>query len=240
MRQMWTIAMREFSSLFRLPVGWIAVALYMLLTGIIFILFTLAPGEPATMRYFFAIAGWLLLPVAPAISMRTFSEELRSGTIEPLMTAPVTDFSLIVGKYIGAWLFLIAVLAPTVIHAVILYRFSDPAPDPGPILAGYLSLVLVGGLYLAVGCLASSLTPNQTLAFLGSLLFILAFLLVTDIASQQANPTMARILLSLSINARIADFAKGIIATEHIVFFISAAAWFVFLTILSIQSRRWR
>lgn len=240
MRKMRTIAMREFSSLFRLPVGWIAVALYLLLTGIIFVLFTLAPGQPATMRYFFAIAGWLLLPVAPAISMRTFSEELRSGTIEPLMTAPISDFSLIVGKYIGAWMFLVAVLAPTLLHAAILYQFSDPAPDPGPILAGYLSLVLVGGLYLAIGCFASSLTSNQTLAFLGSLLFILAFLLVTDIAVGHVNPTLAKILLSLSITDRIADFAKGIIATEHIVFFISGAAWFVFLTILSIQSRRWR
>lgn len=240
--RVWAIAVRELASFFRLPVGWVAIALYLFLTGVIFGVMTIVPGQPASLRHFFGISAWLLLPVVPAISMRLLSEELRAGTIEPLMTAPVGDAAVVIGKFLGACMFLAAMLAPTAAYALILFRVSDPAPDPGPIAAGYLSLVLVGVLYLSVGMLFSSMTSNQTLAFLGTLLFLLGLLMLPNLLLEAAwlpdawnGPVRA-----MSISARAADFAKGVIDTSHVVFFLSLSAWFLVLTTVATQSRRWR
>jgi ABC-2 type transport system permease protein len=235
----WVIAWREFRSFFRVPVGWIAMALYLFLAGIIFAERTLLPGEPATLRYFFAVSGFLLLPVIPAISMRLLSEEFRAGTIEPLMTSPVSDISIVLGKYLGAAMFLAALLAPTLLYAVALFFVSDPQPDPGPILAGYLSLILLGLLYLAVGTLASALTANQTLAFIGTLLFLLLMLLLTGDIIRTPAP-FDRLVAFIAIGPRLTDFARGVIDTGHIVFFLTASAWFLILAYLALETRRWR
>lgn len=234
------IARRELSSLFRIPVGWIAIALYLFLAGIVFAYLIFNPGQPATLRPLFAISAWLLLPVAPAISMRLVSEELRSGTIEPLMTAPVSDGAVILGKYLGAITFLALMLIPTVLHAALLWWFADPAPDMGPILAGYLSLFLLAMLYSAVGLWMSTLTPNQTLAFLGTLFFLLVLLLATTIGFEYAPSWLRPVLAHAAIQTRLVDFAKGIIDTSHIVFFLSASTLFVTLSVFTLESRRWR
>ncbi|MCA9298925.1 MAG: ABC transporter permease subunit [Phycisphaerales bacterium] len=106
MRIALAIALREYRSLFRLPVGWVVIALYLALAGVVFAFLTLVPGEVGSMRVFFGFSGWLLLPVAPAISMRLLSEEYRAGTIETLVTSPASDASIVLGKYLGAASFL--------------------------------------------------------------------------------------------------------------------------------------
>ncbi len=116
------IAKREFLSFFLLPVGWIVISLFLLLTGGVFAGAILGPGQPATLRPFFAIAGWLMLPVVPAVSMRLFSEEIRTGSIETLLAAPVRDGVMVLGKFLGAAMFLVAMLLPTAA-----YRHGDAA-----------------------------------------------------------------------------------------------------------------
>ncbi len=235
------IALREFASLFRLPVGWVVIALYLFLGGVIVAWQVLVPGQPATMRLFFAVSGWLFLPVAPAISMRLISEELRVGTFEALATAPVSDAAIILGKYLGGCLFLLAMLAPTIVYPLILTGLSNPAPDPGPILAGYVSLLLLGALYLSVGLLASTLTSSQTLAFIGTLLFLLIVLLLTTfIARSEAVPDAVRAALgAVSITRRLDDFARGIIDVRHVAFFIGGVVWFLALAVMVMHVRRW-
>ncbi len=242
MRGVWAIARREVGSMLRLPVGWIVIALFAFLSAVLFVNGTLAPGQPATMRYFFASASWLMLGIAPAVSMRLVSEELRSGTAEPLRTAPISDGAVIWGKYLGAVLFLSLMLAPTLVLAAVLWGVSDPRPDPGPIFAGYLSLLLVGMLYTAVGLLASSLTSSQTLAFLGALMFLVLMMVLTGTVSQaEATPSwLARALVSLSVQARARDMAKGVIDTGSVAFFLAGSAWFVLLASAALSSRRWR
>lgn len=234
------IALREFRSFFRLPVGWIVVALFLLLTGAVFATAILAPGQAATLRPFFAIAGWLLLPVVPAISMRLFSEELRTGTIEPLLTSPVRDGSLVLGKFLGASLFLLAMFLPTLCYPVVLWAVSDPAPDAGPIIAGYLSLVLLGMLNLAVGTLASACTSSQTLAFLATLFVLLGTLLAPSFPTQSLPMALQRIVEAFSLAPRMGDFAKGVIDTGHLIWFGASTAWLLVLATLALQSRRWR
>lgn len=234
------IAGREFRSFFRLPVGWVVIALFLLLTGAVFATAILAPGQAATLRPFFAIAGWLLLPVVPAISMRLFSEELRTGTIEPLLTSPVRDGSLVVGKFLGGSMFLMAMFLPTLAYPAVLWLVSDPAPDAGPIVAGYLSLLMLGMLNLAIGTLASACTSSQTLAFLATLFVLLGMLLAPSLPTQSLPLGIQRVVGAISLTPRMGDFAKGVIDTAHVAWFLASTAWLLVLTTLALQSRRWR
>jgi ABC-2 type transport system permease protein len=234
-----TIARRELASMFRLPVGWVVIALFVLLTASVFAL-TLVPGAPASLRDFFGVSAWLLMPVAPAISMRLLAEEHRTGSDEPLLTAPVTNAAVVIGKYLGAWLFMLCMLAPTLVYPAVLFAIGDPKPDPGPVVAGYLSLLLQGSLYLAIGTAVSSMTSSQTLAYLATLFPILGLLLLGTVDAE-ALPVWVRVVTeALSISARSGDFARGIIDTAHVVFFAAASAWFLGLAHAGLESRRWR
>jgi ABC-2 type transport system permease protein len=232
------IATREFAGFFRQPMGWAVIALYLALSGAVFALGSLRPGEPASMHGFFQISTWLLMFVAPAVSMRLFADEHRLGTIEPLMTSPASDFAIVVGKYIGAASFLLVMLAPTLIFVGVLEVFADP--DYGPIAAGYLGLILLGALYLAVGLVFSTLSDSQVVAFLGALFFFLLLRLATVALPPVLGDPWAAYLYPLSVDIRISDFAKGVIDTAHVVFFFAAAAWFLVVAGTLIMMRRWR
>lgn len=234
------IALREWRSLFRLPVGWVVIALFLLLTGIVFAYETLAPGAPASLRNFFSLAGFMLMIVAPAISMRLLSEEYRMGTWEVLATSPVRDGAIVAGKYAGACLFLISMFLPTLAYAAILWRFSEPAPDPGPIVAGYLALALLGMFYLSIGLFCSSLTSNQTLAFLATLMTIFAIHMASARVPALLPEPWSSLVRELGFAPRAADFARGVVDLAHVAYFLAGSAWFVLLAYAAVQSRRWR
>lgn len=238
MSRVWTIATREYASFFRVPLGWVVVALFLALSGAVFTGRAFGPGQPATMRAFFETWWTLLVIVAPAISMRLFSDELRTGTIEPLLTAPVAEASVVVGKYLGGVMFLLTLLAPTLVYVILLATLSRP--DMGPIVAGYAGVILLGMLYLAVGCLASSLTSSQTLAFLGTFFALFIFEILALVAAPAAPEGIRTFLYSLSVNQRMADFARGLIDTGHVVFFLAASGWFLALASVVMETRRWR
>ncbi len=235
---MLAVAIREYSSFFRTPLGWIVAALFAFLSGVTFTSGTLIPGEPATMRAFFGEWWGLLLVICPAISMRLFSEEIRAGTIEPLMTSPRGEASIVAGKYLASLAFFATTLAPTLLFVVLLGWLSKP--EYGPIVSGYLGLILLGGLYLAAGTLISAITASQTLAFLATLFA----LMLVEFGSQRlalvAPAPLDRLVAGLSANARMADFAKGVLDTSHIGFFVAASAYLVALASLSLRVRRWR
>ncbi len=240
MSSIFILAKRELSSLFRTPVGWIVLALFLFLTGTVFVFGALAPGHPATLRPIFGTMTLMLVLVAPAISMRLFSEEFRTGTYELLASSPVTSAQIVLGKYLGALAFLIVMLLPTLIHAGALFLVSEPNPDPGPIAAGYLSLFLFGCLCLALGTLASTLTDSQTLAFLGTMLTLICWVLITNIAPQHVEPEIGSKLAAASYSIRIDDFARGTIDTRHVVFFLSISAGLLAFATTALESRRWR
>jgi ABC-2 type transport system permease protein len=239
MSGVWAIARRELASMFRMPVGWVVIALFLLLTAAMFVM-TLVPGQPASLRDFFSVSSWLLMPVVPAISMRLFAEEKRTGTEETLLTAPVSDAAVVLGKYVGAWLFLACMIVPTLAYPLVLWQVSDPRPDLGPVLAGYLSLVLQGSLYLAIGIAVSALTSSQTLAYLATLLPIVGLLLVSAGPIETLPAWLRGAADLLSIRSRAADFARGIVDTSHLVFFAAASAWCLFAAHAALGSRRWR
>lgn len=232
------IACREWASYFRSSIGWVTIALYLLLNGFWISFAMLRPGEPATLRVFFGVSQWILLIVAPAISMRLIADEKRTGTFESLITSPVSDWQIVLGKYLGALGFFITMLLPTLVYVLVLEAVSDP--DYGAILSGYLGLLLVGMLYLSVGLLMSSLTENQIVSLLGTVFFFVILELLATAGGRWIGPPADQALFSLSVFLRIADLAKGVIDTAHIAVFASASAWFVVLTVVVVESRRWR
>jgi ABC-2 type transport system permease protein len=248
------IARREFASLFRVPLGWLALAAFALVSGWLFVRGVLVPLAPATMRPMFATMGWLLMPLVPAVSMRLVSEELRSGTIEPLTTSPASDYAVIAGKFLGVFAFLMVLLAPLAVHAWVLSESVSVAGggglDLGPIAAGALSVALLAGLLLALGLFISTLTSNQTLAFLATFLAILGLLLLPDLVLSSLPreggawavwiDRAAGLARGLRIGARLDDFGKGVIDTGHVVALLAWTVFFLVAAAASLESRRWR
>ncbi len=230
------IALREFASYFRVPLGWVVIALFTLLSGVLFAI-TLEPGAPASLRAFFGLATWTMLFVAPAVSMRLLSEEARAGTLEILTTSPVTSASVAMGKYLGACGFLVAMLVPTLVYVGALEAVADP--DYGPVLSGYLGLLLSGMVYLAVGLLASALTASQTSAFLGCL-FTLLLLRIGSLQGGALPEPWSDLAFALSLDLRVEDFAKGVVDLGGVAFFLAASGWFVALAAVALEARRWR
>jgi len=224
------IAARELGAVWRTPVGWISAALYAFLTGFVFVETTLVPGEAATLRYFFSPSGWLLVAVAPALSMRLFSNESPLGSIELLRAAPISAGALVIGKILGACLSLPLLLSPTLAFPVVLAFTASPTPDPGPIAAGYAGLLLVGFAYVSIGALASAIADSPTLAFLGALIAILTLQIGAVLLPQRLPAELAGPIAAVSVQPRIGDFARGVIDTRHVVTLCVVTVWLVSMT----------
>jgi len=234
------IAKRELSALFYSPVAYLVLGVFSLVASLFFAI-RFQAGEVASLRYELEWIVWLLAFIAPAISMRLVSEEMRSGTIEMLMTAPVRDAELIVGKWMGALVFMLTLLIPLIVHAVIL-EFNG-SPDYGPIATGLLGLVLVGGLYLAIGIFTSTLSDSQLIAFVLTVL-ITGLLTVGMYLLVQHGDWLPRLVVEylgyLNVDQQYSDFAKGLIDIRNFVYFLSVTALFLFVAAKLLESRRWR
>lgn len=238
MKNTLVIAKRELTSFFYSPIAYVVTCLFMLLTGFFFLTLTFQPEQPAEMRGLFTVIVWVLIAIAPAISMRVMSEELRSGTIEPLMTSPVSDLQVICGKWLGSLAFFACMLIPTFVFVFIIELWADP--DYGPIVSGYVGLLLVGGLYLAIGAFASTLTRNQIIAFIVTVFTILIITIATAFAPRFLPNDLAPIASFINVNRQYSDFAKGLIDISNIVFFLSTIAFFLTLAVKALESRKWR
>ena len=179
----------------------------------------------------------IMLFFFPLITMRTYSEEKRSGTIELLLTSPVTDLEIILGKFLGAMLLYAAMLSITVIHIGILFIYGQP--EWKPIVTGYLGLLLMAGCFLSLGLFISSLTKNQIVAGMATFSVFLLLWVITWMNSF-VGPTGQAVISHLSLTEHYDDFAKGIIDTKHLIFYFSFIAFGLFLTLKSVDSERWR
>ena len=194
-------------------------------------------GE-ASLQSFFMWHPWLYLFLVPAVGMRMWSEERRLGTIELLLTAPLTDLEVVLGKFFAAAAFYLILLLSTCIPMAVLYLYGSPAS--GPILTAYLGLLLYGLAILAIGLFISTLTENQIIAAVLSFGTIMVLWLV-DVVAQNAESSWSKGILSyLSILSHLDDFMKGILSTSHIIFYLSLMLGALFLTYRSIDSLRWR
>jgi len=235
------IALREFKAFFRTPAGWVVSALFSLLCAIVFLTGFL-PGEPATMRSFFVLAGWLSLLIAPAISMRLIAEEYRTGALETLSTAPISDWQVAIGKFLGGSACFVAMSLPTFVFVAALAGTANP--DYGPIIGGYIGLWLLGVALIAIGLFFSTVTRNQVAALLSTVFFVILTQVAATIVARAADGAigawLSAPLYTLSLAPRMDDFAKGVIDTKHVAFFLAAAIWFTSMSAIVMEARRWR
>jgi ABC-2 type transport system permease protein len=247
-----TIAGKELRSYFGSPVAWVLMGLFAILFGYfynVYLNFFVSPmqqqfGAPPTknvnsemIRPLLQNASVLILFLLPMITMRTYSEEKRSGTIELLLTSPVTDVQIILGKFVGAIGLYAGLLAVTFLYVILLFGFGSP--EWKPILSGYLGLFLLGASFVSIGLFISSTTKNQMVAGTATFVFALLFWIV-GWASDMAWPWLGSVLQYLSITQHFDDFGKGIIDTKHVVFYLSFITFWLFLTLKSVDSERWR
>jgi ABC-2 type transport system permease protein len=179
----------------------------------------------------------LLLFMLPMVTMRTYAEEKRSGTIELLLTSPLTDFQIIVGKFLGALALYSLMLAVSLIHILLLFIFGQPAWKE--IVTAYVGLLLFGGCFISVGLFISSLTKNQIVAVMATFSVFL-FLWVINWIGSFAGPTIDRLTTYLAIIEHFDDFGKGVIDTTHVIYYLSVITFGLFLTAKSVDSERWR
>jgi ABC-2 type transport system permease protein len=238
MSKIMAVMNRELRAYFYSPVGYIVIAVFLVLGGIFFGLMDFDANRPAEMRnVMFWLAGVLVF-LSPVITMRLISEEMSRGTIESLMTAPVTDAQVILGKFFGAVAFFLILLAPTLSYAVVLAVFAEP--DWGPVFAGYLGLVLIGVLFLSIGLLGSCCTRSQIVSafvpfvFLGIMTFLCRFL------TFHLDGLPRDLLRYVGFLTRYENFGKGVISLNDVVFFLSLTVLALFLSVKILESRKWR
>jgi len=238
MDKVFLLTRREIASYFVSPIAYVAMALFLVVSGFFFALSDFRPGAPAAMRSIFDIMMIILVFVLPIITMRALSEEQRSGTIETLLTAPVTDVQVVAAKFLGSWVFFLAVLAPTLLYVVLLGAFGEP--DLGPIASGYLGLALLGALYVAVGLFASSLTENQVIAAVTGFVILLVLAMVGPWLATLAPPPWRNVLQQATIRPHYIDFTQGVVDGVHVIYFVVLTVYALFLTVKVLESRRWR
>ncbi|MCC7353392.1 MAG: ABC transporter permease subunit [Anaerolineae bacterium] len=236
MRNTLTIARRELSAYFISPVAYVVIAGFLIIAGYFFTLILFYSRE-ATLRYLFSNLTTILIFVAPVLSMRLLAEEQRSGTIELLLTAPVRDWEVVLGKWTAAFVFWLIMLIPTAVYPILLNRYGDP--DIIPIVTGYLGIILLGGTLLALGTLTSAMTQNQIVAaVLGVGLTLLLWLI--GAAGDFAGPALSGFFQYLALGTHFSDLARGIVDTKNIVYYLSVTVAALFLATRVLESRRWR
>jgi len=250
------IAQKEIKSYFASPIAYIVIGLFALMYGYFyavmlyyFVRQSMQMGQmgmqgPAAMnvnqqmlRPLLQNVTILTLFLLPMITMRTYAEEKRSGTIELLLTSPITDFQIIVGKFLGAMALYAIMLAVSLIHIAILFKFGSP--EWKPIATAYLGLLLMGGCFISLGLFISSLTKNQVVAATITFAVFLMLWVITWIGSF-AGPTVEGLTSYLSIIEQFDDFAKGVVDTSHLIYYFSFITFGLFLTAKSVDSERWR
>ena len=246
MRKVWAIVRRELIAYFSSPLAYIVMTAFLLMQGYIFYLIVSFLNNPQTpamtpLRLFFGgtIFFWLfLLFVVPVITMRLIAEERRSGTIEVLLTSPVSEAQVVVGKFTAALIFYVALWLPTILYVVVLKRNSEI--DLGPVVAGYIGVLLLGFLFLSVGTLASTLSNNQLIAAIIAFAAMVALFSIGLVEQLLTSSFLKAVLAHMNLWTQMDDFAKGIVDTRHVVYQLSVGVLFLFLATKSLEVKKWR
>ena len=245
------IAHKEVRSAFSTPIAYVVIGFFALLWGWFFWVMLIYFNQQSLgfegqgganinqqlIRPLFLNASVILLFVLPLITMRTYSEEKRSGTIELLLTSPLTDFQIIIGKFLGAMALYACMLAVTLIHIGLLFVYGHP--EWKPIVTTYIGLLLFGGCFVSLGLFISSLTKNQIVAGMVTFAVFLLLWIITWIGSF-SGPTVDKITQYVSILDHLDDFGKGVLDTTHLIYYLSFITFGLFLTAKSVDSERWR
>lgn len=237
---------REIRAFFVSPLAWVVLTFFLVVNGFIFWLIVSFLNDPrsqlgAPMELFFGqtVFFWIvLLFLAPILTMRAIAEERRSGTIEVLLTSPITEGQVVAGKFLGALASYTFLWAPTVIYAVLIYHYAHL--DWGPVAAGYLGVLGIGCLFLSVGLFASTVSRSQLVAALVSFAILVPLFCAGLLQSLVNAPHLKDALGYLDLWQQMSDFGKGIVDTRALVYYFTATLLFLFLAARALETRKWR
>ena len=240
MKNTLAIAGKEFKSYLASPMAYVVTGIFLAATGFFFGTSPLrqipAWYTETSLSDFLPAAAFLILLFAPLLTMRLLAEERKLGTIELLLTAPVRDSEVILGKFLGSVIILTVMLGLTLYYPLLLKIFGDP--DIGPIVTGYIGLLLIGYAALAIGIFASSLTSNQIVAAVVAMGILLGLYFV-GFASTFLPKALGDVIGYFSLSRYFPDFMRGIIDTRGIVYYLSICGLFIFLAVRSLENSRW-
>ncbi len=253
MKTIRVIALKEIGTYFASPMAYVVAAAFMAITGFFFVASVVPAFSEATIRGFLAGAVFVFIFMSPALTMRLIAEEQKLGTLELLLTSPVREIEVVLGKFLASFTMVLIMAALSLYFVLVLFIFG--VPDVGPILTGYFGLLLYAAAALAVGLFASALSPNQIVGLIvGS--GILTTLTIIDFVSERVGGTAAEVLNGLQMGAsfsifdlgsfgvaeggHFSDFARGILSVPDIAYYVSVTGVFLFLTVLVLEIRRWR
>ncbi|MBI2847249.1 MAG: ABC transporter permease subunit [Chloroflexi bacterium] len=237
MRNTLAIAWKELRTYFVTPMAYVVISVFLLINGYFFAASVSGSFAEASIRGFLFPASFILLILTPLLTMRLLAEEQKMGTIELLLTAPLRDTEVIMGKFLSSLAIVGAMLALTLWYPVLLFWFGNP--DPFPIITGYLGILLVGSAFISVGLFTSSLTSNQIAAAISSF-GILLLLWLINAAPQFIKGIPPGIFDYISPSVHFRDFAYGVLDIKALVYYLSFSAIFLFSAIKSLEARRWR
>jgi ABC-2 type transport system permease protein len=250
MRVYWTLARRELGGYFLSLTGYIIIAAALFLMGHVFVVMLQKLQQestpmPVTELFYNTEYFWLiLLPTTPLITMRLFALEKFSGTFETLMTTPVKDLEVVLAKFSAALAFYGLMWLPLVGCMLIVrhYTSDTSALDAGTVMSTFLGILLLGAMFVALGCFASALTRNQAVAAMISLVFGLSLFLLAFLADRFADTAswQAQALACFTLFDQMHDFARGVVDTRAVVLYVSLTCFFLFLTLRVVESRRWK
>ena len=233
---------KEISSFFSSLIGYLVLTVFLCITGLFLFVFdgnlNILNSGYASIEGLFIIAPWVFLFLIPAITMRFFSEEIKSGTIELLLTMPISDFSIVMGKFLAGIALLFCALVPTLLYFITTYALGSPVGniDVGATIGGYIGLFFIGGIYTAIGALISSLTENQIVSFI--ITATVCFLLYTGFDFIAELVPGLSFLTNVGINEHYLSIQRGVIDSRDIIYFIGVIALCIYFTTLSIAKKR--
>lgn len=239
MRNIATMIQRELGAYFLSPIAYAVSAVFLFATGLAFGLGTFRNGAEASLRSLFEFWMMLILVfVLPMLCMRLLSEEFRSGSFESLMTAPISEVEVVLGKFFGALAFYLVLLVALLLYPLLLSMFGPV--DGWLLLCNYIGLLLIGALYISVGLFFSACTKHQIVAVLLTFAVLALATFASQGLAQNVEGWTRAVLQHLSIRTHFFDFVRGMVDTNHVVFFLTTTGLFLFLTVKRVEMRRWQ
>jgi ABC-2 type transport system permease protein len=229
---------KEFNSYFSSPIAYIFITIFLLVTNWLFFRAFFIFNQ-AGMREYFSFLPWVFLFLVPAVSMRMWAEEKKVGTIELLLTLPISDLEAVLGKFLASFAFLCLTISLSVLLPLTITWLGDP--DAGPIVGGYVGAYLMAGAYLAIGLFVSSLTQNQIVAFIVGIAITFVLLIVGEPLVLIALPNFLVPLFSfLGLGSHFDSVSRGVIDSRDLLYYLSVIVFFLFLNVRSLESRKWK
>ncbi|MEY8849194.1 gliding motility-associated ABC transporter permease subunit GldF [Psychroserpens sp. XS_ASV72] len=241
---MLAILKKEINTFFASPIGYLVIAAFLLLNGLFLWLFkgefNILDNGFADLSSFFLLAPWILVFLVPAVTMRSFADEKKQGTLELLLTKPISHLSIVLGKYFGAFVLIVLALIPTLLYIFTLWKLGNPEGnlDVGSVMGSYFGLLFLVAAYTSIGVFSSSLTDNQIVAFIIAVFICFFFYFGFEGLSNYNLFGESFYIENLGMSSHFNSMSRGVLDTRDVIYFLSIAAFFIILTQLNIKRSR--